>query len=747
MLSKAKVINQKPKVTFKFFKTLLISCCLLPIALNAQDSIRKPKIGLVLSGGGAKGLAHIGALKEIERAGIKIDYIGGTSMGAIIGGLYACGYKANQLDSIFNSADSEGILQDKIPRGNKTFYEKNNDEVYALTLPFQKFKVSVPKGISKGLYNYSLLSKLTIDYTGNVDFNQLKIPFLCVATNVETGEQKVFRDGILPLCLAASGAFPSLYSPVKIGNNFYIDGGVTNNFPIEHVKNMGADIIIAVDVQDELKKMDQINGATGVLVQMSNFVTKAKFEQEKKYIDIYIKPNIEGVSVISFDEGKKIIQNGVLAAELFRKELEKLGSNYKAKNVVLKDSVNINRIIINGNVNYTRAYVRGKLRIDEYSKISSDDLQSGLNNLNATQNFSSINYQYIKQDNSYDLILNVIENPVKMYLKLGIHYDELFKTSALINITKKNLLFKNDVLSTDIILGDNFRYELDYYIDNGFYWSFGIKSTLDQFKNTTSNDFSGGHLLSSLSLETLPVNYLGITNQAYIQTIFAQKFLIGTGIENKYLNILTDAISSNLKQIDKSFYSSVFGFLKYDSFDNKYFPKKGWYFNGDAQFYLYSSDFKNDFNKPSIFRADMGIVRSFYKKISLTLQTEGGFTIGENLNHILDFGLGGYGFKSLNNFKPFLGYNFLELQGDSYVKAGAIVDYEFIKKNHFNFAVNYSNIGYKIFDREKWFSKPSYSGYSLGYGVETFIGPIEIKHSWSPETGNKFTWFSVGFWF
>src|SRR5689334_4107611 len=140
---------------------LLVAFLLFSLPSFSQDTIKKHKIGLVLSGGGAKGLAHIGVLKEIEKAGIKIDYIGGTSMGAIIGGLYASGYTADDLDSIFRGTNFDELLQDFVPRNNKTFYEKHNDEVYALTLPFQNLKISVPRGISKGMYNYNLISRLT----------------------------------------------------------------------------------------------------------------------------------------------------------------------------------------------------------------------------------------------------------------------------------------------------------------------------------------------------------------------------------------------------------------------------------------------------------------------------------------------------------------------------------------------------------------------------------------------------------
>ena len=725
-------------------------CSLIPIGSNAQDTIKHPKIGLVLSGGGAKGLAHIGVLKEIEKAGIKIDYIGGTSMGAIVGGLYAVGYTAHELDSIFNGTNFDELLQDFVPRNNKNFYEKANDEVYALTLPFQNLKISVPRGISKGLYNYNLISKLTHNVRYINDFSKLKIPFLCIATNVETGEEVVFKKGSLPLVLTASGAFPSLFSPVEIDGKYYIDGGVTNNYPVEEVRKMGADIIIGVDVQDDLKSSDKIKGATGVLAQISSFQMLEKMKEKKVLTDVYIKPNIDGFSVISFERGEALVSKGVEAAQLVEDKLKALGTNYHPVSQQSKttDTLNIKSVVVFGLEDYTQSYVLGKLRFKKEKKISYVDLNSGINNLNATQNFSSINYKLVKQNETQDnLILEVRENPVKTFIKLGLHYDDLFKSGLLLNITKKNLLFKNDVAAFDLILGDNIRYNLDYYVDNGFHWSFGFKSKFKQFNKNSKTDYYEGELLQILGINSINVDYMDLTNQAYLQTIFAQKFLIGAGVEHKYLKISTNSTQIATTYFDRSHYLSAVGFLKYDSFDNKYFPKSGWYFMGDFQSYISSTDYNSNFARFSTFKGDVGIAQTFFKKFAVKLQSEAGFNVDRNKNNAFDYQLGGYGFSKINNIKSFYGYDFLELSGNTYIKGSATLDYEFLKKNHFNFVANYANLGANIFADGEWLTKPKYSGYAVGYGLETYIGPIEIKHSWSPETKNHYTWFSVGFWF
>lgn len=265
---------------------LFVSLLLIPQISLSQDidslklKTKKPKIGVVLSGGGAKGLAHIGVLKVIDSLGIKIDYISGASMGAIIGGLYASGYNAKQLDSIFSKADTEAMIQDYIPRGAKSFYEKRNDEIYALTLPFDKFRLGLPTALSKGLYNYNLLSRLTFNVCSEKDFNKLPIPFLCIATNMETGEEVVLESGNLPQALIASGAIPSLYNPIEIDGKLLIDGGIVNNYPVELLRKKGMDIIIGVDVQDGLKTREDLKGASGVLLQVSNLGMIEKMKEK-----------------------------------------------------------------------------------------------------------------------------------------------------------------------------------------------------------------------------------------------------------------------------------------------------------------------------------------------------------------------------------------------------------------------------------------------------------------------------------
>ncbi|WP_136482043.1 patatin-like phospholipase family protein [Cognatitamlana onchidii] len=743
------------------YRVVILTFCLLALfSAQAQDTLplHNPKVGLVLSGGGAKGLAHIGALKVIDSLGLKIDYIAGTSMGAIVGGLYASGYSGKQLDSLFSVLDFDKIINDELPRSSKTFYERDNTDKYAVKLPFDNFKIKLPSALSKGHNVYSLLMELLTQVNQIKDFNKLPIPFFCIATNAENGEQVVLDTGDLAQSLLASGALPSVFQPVVINNEVLIDGGVVNNYPIDELRAKGMNVIIGVDVQDGLRDRTQLASAPDVLLQINNFRTINDMKLKADKTDIYIKPDIENFNVVSFSDGAQIIKNGVEAANnrleglsrLPKKERSQVSKFYTKK----IDSIYIGEMHVKGNEKYTRAYILGKLKIKNGERVSYKDFQEGMNRLEATNNFDAIKYRFIKlEDNGYDIITEVKETKKSTFLKLGVHYDDLYKSAALVNITKKRLLAKNDVASLDFILGDNVRYNFEYLIDRGFYWSLGLKSRYNQFdKNINSLLLIDDPVVFDASgVSKIDVKLKDFTNQFYVQTLFLRDFALAMGIEHKNLEINTETLSneesSDKLNFESTNFISLFGNLKLDTYDDKYFPKKGVYFNGDLHIYFISSDQGSNFKNFSIAQANMGYAFSVTNKLAFNLQTSGGFKIGDTSTQALDFALGGYGNDFINNFIPFLGYDYVSLTGNSFVKAFASADYEVFKKHHITLEGNWSNIDDNIFETGEWFTLPDYRGYALGYGVETFLGPIQVKYSYSPEQKESTWFFNIGFWF
>ncbi|WP_229731325.1 patatin-like phospholipase family protein [Hyunsoonleella pacifica] len=727
-------------------------------AQNTLQQNQKPKVGLVLSGGGAKGLAHIGALKVLDSLGVKVDYVAGTSMGAIVGSLYASGYTGKELDSIFNSIDFDKIISDDLPRASKAFYERNNSERYAITLPFDDFKVKLPSALSRGQNTYNLLSKLMLHVSAIDDFKKLPIPFFCIATNIENGQQVQLEQGNLTQAVMASGALPSLFQPVRIGNQILIDGGVVNNYPIHELKAKGMDIIIGVDVQDGLLSREELTSAPDVLIQINNFRTIKDMKTKSGKTDIYIRPDIKDFNVVSFDEGNKIIANGKKAALDKLTALQNVIYNQHRTdkiniNKIPKDSLCIKNIYISGNEKYTRSYILGKLKLKGKEKIAYTDFVDGVNNVVATNNFDAFHYKLepLASDSEFDLVAEVRESKTTTFIKLGGHYDDLYKSAALINLTKKRLLFNNDVASLDIILGDNVRYNFEYLIDKGFYWSVGLRSRYNQFRKGISAQL----LLDETETMDTGLNQIDVllqdqTNQFYLETLFRKDFALSLGAEHKRLEIKSETIANTNEdefRFEGTDYISVFGNLRLDTYDNKYFPKKGVYFNGNLHSYLFASRFNENFDSFSIVKANIGYAVTVAPKLSLNWTAGGGFKFGDKSTTTLDFALGGYGNNLINNFIPFYGYDFIALTGNSYVKAGLSMDYEIFNKHHLTVEGNWANIEDDIFETGEWFTLPDYRGYALGYAIDSFFGPIQIKYSYSPEQNDSAWYFNVGFWF
>jgi len=739
-------------MSIKPYHIVLFLCVFLQSL--AQEKNQDPKVGLVLSGGGAKGLAHIGAIKALEESGVKIDYIAGTSMGAIIGGLYASGYNSKQLDSIFRQTDFQKLIQDVLPRESQTFKEREYAEKYAFIFPFNDFKLIFPSGISKGQNIYNLLAQLT-QHIDEEDFSKLDIPFFCIATNIETGEEVVLDKGNLAQALSASGAIPSLFRPVKIGDQTLSDGGIVNNYPIEKLKLKGVDVVIGVDVQDSLMSKEELKSGLSIMTQVNNFRTIKAMETKRKLTDVYIRPKIEAYNVLSFSDGTEIINQGYKAG---MKQMEELKAIAKAQGTTLAprpelkiaDSLVVNKISITGNQDYPRNFIRGKLKIEPNEKISYKDLNDGLNNLSATGNFDRISYRIQKENGSKNLILEVEESQNKTQLKFAIHYDDLYRTAGLVNLTHKSLLLTNDIISLDLIIGEKSRFNFEYFIDKGKYWSLGLKSRFNRIDEDVSliQDQSV-ELFNSPSLNRFNLEIEDFTNQFFAETYLFKDFRFGLGLEYKHLRAFTQSfvvdpnVDDEVTILEENDLLSAFGYVDYDSLDDKYFPTRGFYFNGD--FHLYLSN--KSITEFSIAKGNIGYVFTPINRLTFKISSELGFRIGQETVDALDFYLGGYGFNAINNFRPFLGYDFLTLSGDSYIRGLVETDYNFYGNHHLIFSANYANIEDDILETGEWFTTPDFSGYGIGYGLNSFLGPLEVKYTYSPETKQSIWFFSLGYWF
>ena len=717
---------------------------LIPLVVWSQN--KQPKVGLVLSGGGAKGFAHVGVLKAIEASGLQISYIGGTSMGAIVGGLYASGYSAIQIEEIVKSVDFFKLLQDINPRNAKPFFEKVYGEKHSLVLPINKGKIGLPQGFSKGQNALSFLNYLLSPVDSINDFSKLPIPFYCIATDVENGNQVKLTEGSLPKALRASGSFPTLLNPIEIDGKLLIDGGVANNFPVDEMKKTGVDIIIGVDVQSKLFNKDNIKSAIDVLSQITNYDIYRTNPKQVALTDVYIHPNIYDYSVVSFDKSKEILQRGIEEAKKYRHVFDSISLLQPIKKPQpgiknLNANYVLNEIEIHGNVNYTRAYVLGKLKISVGDLVNTKKLMEKISYLSSTENFRRIDYRVKTEKGKKKLILTLEESKKNASIRLGVHYDLVYKSGVLINYNKKNIFSKNDVISLDLVIGDTPRYNLHYFVDNGFYYSYGFNSSFNSFRTTINT--------TSSSVNKIDLEYTDFTNSLYIQTTFDRKFAVGLGVEHKTVLSETSTIlgpNNSSFKYDDSDYTNALAYLKLDTYDDKYFPTKGAQIDLGFKWYLSSSDYNKNFVQFSQIKGKISFVKTFFERASFEYISEGGFTLGEVESKAFDFLLGGYNQNFINNFIPFYGYEVNSLAEQTFLKSTFIVRYKVTKNQYVQFIGNYARAEDSVLKNGEIFDNTK-SGYALGYSLKTLLGPLELKYAWSPDTNNHFWYFNLGFWF
>lgn len=724
---------------------------LLMISFSVFSQKRQPKIGLVLSGGGAKGFAHIGVLKEIDKAGITLDYIGGTSMGAIIGGLYAAGYSAKQIEQLALETNFLEILQDKLPRKTSPFFDKEFGEKVIITLPITNKKIGLPRAVSKGQNVLNMLMELFDSVDGNQDFSKLATPFFCVATNVETGKEVVLEKGSLPLALRASASFPTLLNPIIVDDKLLVDGGIANNFPVSIMKKKGVDIVIGVDVEGKLYDRKQLNTALDILTQVSNYNMYEKSKLEKKKVDLYIHPNIFNYSVVGFTEKDTILQIGINEAEKHKKALAQIAKKQvvkKQRTTIKMESpeLAISDVTVSGNEKYTNGYVLGKLDIIEGDTLTRKAISKKIQLLSATKNFETIEYNLIKKvDNSYLLNFKVKESKQKGEVGVGLHYDLLYKSGLLVNYKKKNIFGKNDVFSGDVILGDNLRYDINYFVDNGIFLSYGFRSRYNHFRtNLGFNPLEDG--LNQIS--SIDFRYNDLTNQVYAQTTFNRKFALGFGGEHKFLKATTETIilENEKTVIEDSHYFNLFGFLKLDTYNKKYFVTKGFYADLNFKWYGASSDQNNNFQSFGQTLGTIGYAIPISKRLTFQNTSQAGFTLKDVPSNIFDFYLGGYNQNYINTFIPFYGYDFAELRDNSFLKTQFDFRYQLGEKLYSTVIANYAKVENNVFEEINIFENLR-CGYAVGLSYDSFVGPIEIKYAFNTNNNRSQLLFNLGFWF
>lgn len=728
------------KISFTLAALTLASLVSLRGQVPPKDS-SDIKIGLVLSGGGAKALAQVGALKVIERAGIKLDYIGGTSMGAIVGALYSLGYSADEIEQHLRQVNWEALMANEIPRNRLSYFDRKYGNRYVLNLPFQNGKITLPSGLNYAQYILRELSFLTQQSYLYDNFRQFPVPFLCVATNLQTGKPRVFQDIRLIDALRASTAFPSLFTPYEINDSLYVDGGVVNNYPVQEIKAQGMDVIIGIDVQKFRRAKEELNTVVKVLEQTSTFVNVGEEKNQKKLTDIRIVPEIDEAGVATFNLLDTIIKAGEYAAEQQLPALKKLAARDRS-NSDPRDSVRgtpltkllVDSIVVIGNEINTTNFVLAKFNVKTGDSCTLEKLQKGLDQLYGTQYFETVDYTVKPSGDGYTLYLNLKERKVLTTFRLGINYNDDFNTALLLNFTQRNLFFKNSRFSVDLALGENPRAQIDYFVDRGFIPTLGLQFRSNRFNFRDYNQFQA----SSQGI------YQDLSLDLFIQSTLKDAYAIGGGVQFENIDISQVFDISGIPESNNSFIN-YYGYIDFDSFDDMYYPRKGFQLKARYRLIAERQGFE-EFQEPSsVIDLHYNQVYRFGRRFTLISKFFGASTIGPDLVFPYKIHLGSLGPSYPNYIQPFIGYRLMEVTGRNALVARADLFFEFANKHYL---IGRYNIGKlePTFD-DLFVSDILLDGYSLGYSFQSPLGPMEVNVIGSSNHDNIYTYVQLGYWF
>ncbi len=555
----------------RFFQVALLLFLSLPL------SAQRPKVGVTLSGGGAKGLAHIGILKAIDSAGLKVDYVTGTSMGSVIGGLYAVGYSADSIEKLARSVDWDLLLSNQASLRSLFMEEKDEYNKYDIELPWVNNKFKISTGFLEAQELWLKLAEFYFPVTPTKDFSQFSIPFRCIATDVGNGQAVVLKDGELISAIRSSMAIPSVFTAIDHDGKRLVDGGISRNFPVRDVKEMGADIVIGSTVASGLLPPDKVRNIIQLLLQIAFFREAEDNKKEVPLCDIYIPFKLDNYTMASFGDADKILEAGM-------EEGRKLFPRFKA----LADSLNaiygkaewpVNRmpdlktvyvkeVEVKGLENTSSNFFINTMNFHVNRRYTARELAGMIRQAYGTRYYSRIYYSLIPVgENNYRIVFDIEENPLT-YLKAAVHYNRFSGIGVIANITSRNLLLSNSRSLASINLGESFRIRGEHLQYLGRLKDYGltVKTQFDRFDvityEQTKNRQSGLY----------KQNIFEVSERLHYSP--TRDLTFGIGHKFEWLTY-HPRIASGIEVRGSNAFSSFFTYLHHNSLDRSIFPKRG----------------------------------------------------------------------------------------------------------------------------------------------------------------------------
>ncbi|MEG0796449.1 MAG: patatin-like phospholipase family protein [Odoribacter sp.] len=727
----------------RIYKVILF---LLLLCISLQAMPQRKKVGLVLGGGGAKGAAHIGVLKVLEEAGIPVDYIAGTSIGSIVGGLYAIGYDLKTLDSLFRTQDWTYLLSDKVYRHHRSFPSKEAKEKYLLSLPyFNNQKGGIPAGLVSGQNIYNLFSDMTIGYHDVASFDSLPIPFACVAIDLVSGKDVVLNKGSLPLAMRSSMSIPGVFEPIEMNGMVLIDGGVINNLPTNVVKEMGAEIIIGVDLTIGWRSPEEVKTMPGLIDQLTNIMGEKIYQQNKHDVDLYLNPDLKGYSPASFSriEIDSMILRGETIARKNWNELMKLKQTIYAQAeeipqelsrpvYPLVDSLPIGHLSFDGVSAETEKWIRKRIKLKENTIISVKDIDQAITVLYGMGIFNKVDYQ-MTTHSPYDLSFSLKEKPLNN-LNIGFRFDTEEMASILLNTTINQKFLHGSSFSITGRLSQNPYLHLSANFGNNFARKIGLSYLLKY------NDFrlySGNQKIDHPS-------FLSQSGElSYSDVYYNLKCRIGIHYDYfSYRDELYDALSQAVK-VSPEGYFNYFTSISFDNFNDNYYPTQG--ISARIQGELYTDNLLT-YNGNAPFAAlsfGLGSAISLSKRFTMIPSLQGRFLLGKDIAPIYQNYLGGeINGRYLPQQLAFSGIRYVQVFKNELLLAKLALRYR-IGKNHYVTALGeYARES----DQAPFLNKGNdLWGRAVRYSYNSIIGPIGAEVNYSNRDNSVGVYFNLGY--
>lgn len=775
---------------------MVTAILLLAFSSNAQDTIveaqidtvsvmktdtvipvrHRPKVGVVLSGGGAKGFAHIGALRVIEEAGIPIDYIAGTSMGSIVGGLYAVGYDPDMMQKLCTEQNWDLIIKDQVPRKFMPLEKRLNERHYLVSLPMKKGKLKINRSMVDGVYVNMLLTRLTMPAYKDRDFDSLPVPFLCIGTDMLSADPIEFRKGSLAQSIRSSMSIPFLFEPVEYDGYLLCDGGLTNNFPVQNVRAQGCDIIIGVDLEIIKSDPEVLDNSLKVLERLIAVVSQDKSNVAREQCDILIRPDIGKANIMSFNDFSPIINCGEKGARDMFPQLKRLADSLQAiepfepvrHHTQPIDKIMVNDVEVVGVDEYDSKVLKSEFGDDFPREFDIDEIETTVVKIYSQGYYSNVYYEIIDTPDGNILRFHC-KHKTSLTFNLGAHYDNNYGIGILLNMNARTKHFDYNV---DMNFSDNpyFKAKVVHRYTRVLRGAFELSAI-----NLAADLYTyKGSIFGAMRVQQNSAN-------VFLQVIPSVNHTFKLGARLDYTLVKDRSYSEyNYNDYNKhQLYPKLYAQYFYNNEDQTDFPRRGWNINVIGKCILYDTVFSTAESQP-IYIVQADIRKSFPigQRHAFRLGAVGAMRFGDiSLPDDNMIFVGGQSkMYYVDNIMSFTGLPFLSVYTEYAAYARAGWQWNFYKNFYgvincdAGYFKNYLDpINWMLSDviteeemaqyeqkmndlysdrLETWFIPDNFIiGGGLTLGMKTLFGPIELQLSKSNVAKYWCFFINVGFWF